>query len=109
MTDKEKLKVQYNKSNTLFRFGDSSVQHATKSVKISAQINKNNIKINADVIDGEIPLLLSKGAMKKAGAVINLEKDEVIMFGKKIKLFQTKTGHYCVALNPKVEVGSYFL
>ena len=57
--------------------------------------------INCDVIDAEIPLLLSKDAMKKASVIIDLRKDEVRMFNQKVKVFLTKRGHYCIPLNRK--------
>ena len=105
LDEKQKLDVQYEKSNTHFRFGDGSIHQAIQKVKMPAQIGKRRILINADVIENEIPLLLSKEAMRKAGTIIDLKNDEVFMFGNKVKLFLIKSGHYCIGLNPKVDVG----
>ena len=101
----EKSLVKYSNSNSIFRFGDSTLYKATGHVKLPAHIAGKRFLINADTINADIPLLLSKGAMKKAGVVIDLKNDEIQMFGKKVKVFQTKIGHCCVALNKKVMMG----
>ena len=105
LTEEERAKVKYTQSKTLFRFGDSKLYESKERVKIPANIAGIDFVINTDIIDAEIPLLLSKDAMKKAGVIINLKNDEVKMFGKKINVFLTKVGHYCVTLNKKVYLG----
>ena len=64
----------------------------------------------ADVVKCDIPLLLSKDAMKKAAMQIDFKADVVKIFGKPSKLFFTSTGHYCIPiveqlnhLKPKVQ------
>ena len=43
-----------------------------------------DVKIVSDVVDADIPLLLSKKAMKRAWTSLNLNNDTVEMFGKKL-------------------------
>ena len=69
-----------------------------KNVVIPAVIGGKKCKISTDVVDLELPLLLSKASLKKANAVINLNDDEAVMFGQTVKLEQTSSGHYCVNL-----------
>ena len=45
--------------------------------------------------------------MKKANTVINFKNDEVTMYGEKIKVRFTSTGHYCITLNKYVDVCYY--
>ena len=66
--------------------------------------------IETDVVKCDIPLLLSKDAMKKAAMQIDFKADVVKIFGKPIKLFFTSIGHYCIPiveqlnhLRPKVQ------
>ena len=105
LTEEEKAKVTYSSSKRFFRFGDSRLFESKGSVKIPAKICGKKFMINTDIVDAEIPLLLSKDAMKKANVIIDLKNDEVKMFGKKVKIFLTRRGHYCVALNNKVYLG----
>ena len=50
-------------------------------VKIPASIGNQNIFIESDVVDNDIPMLLSKSAMKKANTSIDFQSDTVTMLG----------------------------
>ena len=52
-------------------------------VKIPASIGNQDIFIESDVVDNDIPILLSKSAMKKANASIDFQSDTVTMLGQK--------------------------
>ena len=53
----------------------------------------------------DIPLLLSKKAMKKAKMKIDLENDTCAIFGKEIELKTTSSGHYCISLLEEMSTG----
>ena len=53
-------------------------------------------QIITEVIKKDIPLLLSKASLKKAGACLDLKNDKALMFGQEIQLQLTSSGHYCV-------------
>ena len=57
-------KVVESKSETKFKFGDGNTLQAIKEVKIPAQIRNKKVDIHTDVINNELPLLLSKDAIK---------------------------------------------
>ena len=50
----------------------------------------------SDVVDAEIPLLISKPAMKRMGIKIDFVKDEAIINGKILKLKSSSSGHYVI-------------
>ena len=50
------------------------------------------------VVDSDIPLLLSKDAMKRAGTCLSFEDDTVTMLKKKIPLNCTSSGHYYIPI-----------
>ena len=54
--------------------------------------------IRADVVDSDIPLLLSKDSMKKAKIKLDLENDQAEIFGEIINLDCISSGHYCILL-----------
>ena len=45
----------------------------------------------------ELPLLLSKESLNRAGAELDIPNDEAVLFGEKLKLELTSSGHYCVS------------
>ena len=72
-----------------------------KKVFLPVSIGKQDIELEADVVDTDIPLLLSKNAMKKSSTVIDFTKDTAVMFGEEQKLIKTTSGHYAIPLTNK--------
>ena len=68
-------------------------------VVIPARIGDKSVNICTDVVNTEIPLLLSRDAMKKAYTEINFVTDTVKMFGVEQKVEITSSGHYALPLN----------
>ena len=61
------------------------------------------VSIQVEIIDSDIPLLLSKDAMKKMGMVLHMDKDYVEIYGKKVMLDTMSAGHYVLPLLMKNE------
>ena len=60
--------------------------------------------IRWNAVDGEIPLLLSKAATKKAGSKLDFCHDTVTMLGENVKLSFTESGHYCIPISNKKQL-----
>ena len=58
------------------------------------------MKVEADVIAEDIPLLLSKNSLKKADAIVDMKNDKAFIFGKEVKLHLSTSGHYCIDIDP---------
>ena len=61
-----KKKIPYEEGTKYFKFGDRLKVKSLKKVTLPCVIAKMNVKIMSDVVDADIPLLLSKTAMKRA-------------------------------------------
>ena len=57
------------------------------------------VTLKTDVVGSDIPLLLSRTAMKRAGVKMDLENDSATIFGKDIALNLTTSGHYCIPID----------
>ena len=66
---------------------------------IPVLIGRQRMTMDVDIVEHEIPLLISKGAMKMMGMKIDFKRDVVIMNQDEIKLYCTRTGHYCISLS----------
>ena len=57
-----------------------------------------------DVLEGSLPLLLSKAALKRAKCRLDVENDTATVFGRTVKLVVTSSSHYLLPLvsNPSV-------
>ena len=59
----------------------------------------NLVKLTADAIDYEIPLLLSEDSMKKVNAMTDFKNDKMIMFQYTRYIIHNDSGHYGILLN----------
>ena len=88
-------------SSRTFGFGNNESLTANVSYKIPAVIAGKKVKIGLDIINSDIPLLLSKSAMKRAGTKLDFKKNTVKMFGKTLPMMTTKSGHPIVRIQPE--------
>ena len=89
-----KSTITYAKSTKPFRFGDGRKVHSHQTAVIPAMIGNHKIFIKTDIINADIPLLLSKTAMKRAQIQLNFKNDTITFLGEEIPLQTTSNGLY---------------
>lgn len=94
LTVEKRHKVTSETSGTSFRFGDGKLVSSEERVSIPCRTAGRDVIIVTDVVDCDLPLLLSKKAMKKGCMKIDVENDTVEVLGVKCKLDITSSGHY---------------
>ena len=99
LSDSDKDLVKTSSVNTKFRFGDGVEVMSLREVQIPVIIGVKKVMIKANVVNNEIPLLLSKSSMKKAQLVLNFNNDTAEVLGHNVKLHCTSSGHYCIPLS----------
>ena len=57
-----------------------------------------NVMLETDIVSADIPCLLSKPALKRAGTVLRLDEDRAEIFGNTINLDCTSSGHYALEI-----------
>ena len=85
-------------SKTAFTFGNQQSLNSLGVYKIPTIIANEIHVLEVDVINSDIPLLMSKEHMKKLGIAINLINDTATANNKAIKLHTTSAGHYIINL-----------
>ena len=85
LDETEMKEVKFEESDSKFKFGSGQVYDSVGRVTFPAVLGSTKVLISSDVVDTEIPLLLSKATMKKAKTIIDFENDYVMMFGEKVK------------------------
>ena len=81
-----------------FKFADGNKLNSLYKVILPCVIADIEVSIITDVVDSDIPLPLSKDAMKRAGTCVNFEDDSVTMLKKKILLSCTSSRHYYIPI-----------
>ena len=99
LPEDSKKEIPDKEGTKCFKIGDGLKVKSLKKVTLHCVIAKMNVKIISDVVDADIPLLLSKMAMKRAQKTLNFDNDTAEMFGKRIKLLCTTSGHYHVPIS----------
>jgi len=96
LSSEELKSVEIKKSHMPFKFGDGRIINSYQTVTFPAKVGNRLCNIKTEVVECKIPLLLSKESLAKAEVVIDIGKDHVMMFGQKVNIQTTSTGHYCV-------------
>ena len=82
LSDSDMKEVQTKMSNMPYKFGDGKVVYSHQRVTLPVYIGDHKGTMDTEVVDQEIPLLISKEAMRKAGVILNFSKDTAIFHGK---------------------------
>ena len=64
-----------------------------KKIKFPCVIAGTKATIISDVVERDIPLLLSKPDMKKHGFILNMKYDTIEVEDRKVELYTTSSGH----------------
>lgn len=81
-----------------YKFGDGKKLKALYTVTLPYTIAGIHASILTDVVDTDIPFLLSKDVMKRAKNYLNFENDSVTMLGKEVLLKCTSSDHYDIPI-----------
>ena len=103
-TLREDIKVE--KGKRYFRFGNGERLKSLFNVVLPCNIAGLRVNIITDVVESDIPLLLSKASMKRAKTRLHFDTDTVTILGKTLKLKCTSSGHYFIPITrPLIEKG----
>ena len=97
------LKGPYQSRKT-FMFGNEGILKAGEAYTIPIVIADQLSTVEVDIIDSDIPLLLSRADMKRLGIGIDVKNDKVTVHDKPIPLVMTSAGHFTIDLIGKEDV-----
>ena len=100
----DKTKVKQKDGHRVFKFGGGTCLKSKSEYSLPAVIAGKEVTIQTDVVDSDIPLLLSRTAMKKAAIKMDLENDTATIMGRGVALNLTSSGHYCIPIDKTEEV-----
>ena len=87
LDDEQKNNIIRRPTSAVYKFGDGERVTASYNTTIPAKIGTQNVTINVDVINKDIPLLLSRPSMEQMNTQIDLKNQEVTMLDQKVPLF----------------------
>ena len=98
LSDFEKGLIKSESSGSTFKFGDGVTVKSLNKVTLPCYIGGMKSEITTDVVQSNIPLLLSKQALKKCNVKLNFTTDTINIVNQDIKLKCTSSGHYALPL-----------
>ena len=101
LSERDKESVVSKPSNRMFKFGGESLYKSVGMCTFPARLVNKDIRIQCDVVESEVPLLLSRKTLKKMKAIINFENDSACILGERVNLSITSSGHHCVNILPE--------
>ena len=93
LSNEDKSNTTYDKSNSIYRFGDGKTIPALKNARIPALIGSQKVMIDTDIVSNQVPLLLLRESMKTANMHLNFQDDTVSALGQTLDVIVTKSGH----------------
>lgn len=110
LSQEDKKRVKQTVGHKTFKFGGGERLGSKGEYNLPAMIAGKEVTIRTDVVESDIPLLLSRQAMKTASVKMDLENDTVNIFGQDIALNLTNAGHYCIPIDKaeKITVAEVF-
>ena len=101
LDETDRSKTEYMQGEKTFKFGGGTCLKSKGEYCLPAFMAGLEVTIRTDVVDSDIPLLLSRSAMKRAGVKMDLESDTATILGKTVALNLTSSGHYCIPIDKK--------
>ena len=98
--DDKKL-VTESGSNIPYKFGGDKVVHSKLAACIPVWVGDQKCMMEVEVVDLDLPMLISKQAMKSTGMILNFNSDTATLNGVEFKLDTTSSGHYLLPLTKK--------
>ena len=102
-------KITIEESSKPFRFGDGVIVNSTKRASIPAFIGQNYVQIVTEIVEANIPLLLSIESLKKGKFTLEFGSDQLIGLGQKINLHTATNGLYALPLTKNRQLMTNFV
>jgi len=104
LNEGDRSRVKCTAGQKVFKFGGGTCMKSKGEYSLPAVVAGKEVIIHTDVVESDIPLLLSRTAMKKAAIKLDLENDTANIMGQEVALNLTSSGHYCIPIDKSVEV-----
>ena len=108
MLSEDRSQIRKMTSSKIICFEDNAKYPSLYSLVVPVYINNQRISLGIEVVDTEVPLLLSKSTLSKMKANIDLATNKYKLFGKEVKTYESTSGHTMISLL-KQDVAEVFL
>ena len=99
LSDYDQQHIKKTDSSASFTFGDGSSEKSLMRLSLPCYVGGKRCYVETDVVKSNIPMLLSKKAMKKSQMCLDFGKDTASIGDETISLKCSSSGHYLFPLS----------
>ena len=99
LSENDRKDIEITNSSQSFTFGDGRGVRSKRKMKIPVWMGGIRCSLTTDVVEAEIPLLLSINVMERAKMVLDFAREEIKIHGKYIRVKKMRSGHYAMPLS----------
>ena len=103
----DQTKIIRMEGQKVFPFGGGEQLKSIGCYIISIVLAGRKLWLKTDVVESDVPLLLSRISMKRAKLQLNTEHDVAHFLGRTVKLRCTSSGHYCIPITDEKNNGMW--
>ena len=100
LAEKARKEILTYPSNTSLKFGDGRKVQPVKRVVFQVLLAGKHCQVSAEIVVENMPRLLCKSSLEKSRTVLNMNDDKATIFDRKVTLYQSTSGHYCIDILP---------
>ena len=104
LSRKDKLFIKTKQSTNSFRFGDGTTYPSKFHCVVPIYINDCRHNIGVDIVDCNVPLLLSRETLRRAKAKIDISAATILFLGKTLPLTISPSGHMCLQVGRSLDI-----
>ena len=103
LDDVDRKAIVKESGKRVFQFGGGTRLKSLGQYMLPSYVVGKRVLVKTDVVSSEIPMLLSKTAMKGMKVKMNYETDTADILGKHVNLNCTSSGHYCLPITKSAQ------
>ena len=106
LSRKDRVSIRMYKSHNKYRFGNGVLFPSKYNVIIPIYIANHKYRLSIDVVNCNIPLLLSRETLKRANAKIDIGRALISFLGVTVPLTISSTGHMCLSISRSLDTSN---
>ena len=99
LSEDDKRAIKTEESSFPYKFGSGDVIYSYQRSILPVYLGTYKGTIETEIVKTELPLLISKNAMKAIGMVLDFQKDTALFRDEELPLLTSSSGHYLISLN----------
>ena len=99
LSEDDKRAIITEESSVPYKFGSGDVIYSYMKAILPVYFGTYKGTLETEIVKTELPLLISKNAMKAIGMVLDFQKDIALFREEELPLQTSSSGHYLISLN----------